>query len=367
MSQRNLPSDFQPYSGRIKEDTVIKNQYYVIEKLGDGCYAKVYLVQDINTDEVFALKAINKVHFKSNSKLKYMLDKEAKIHRSLDHPNIVELKDYFEDDNYVFFLLEYVFPGEVFEILYKEKGFSEKKAAKYIYQTTLALKHCHQHKVIHRDIKPENLLLNEKDQIKLADFGWATYGTGKSVVGSVHYNSPEMLRYQTYDHRADIWAIGILIYELLCCEQPFRGSGRNRKDKERETERMIKRCRLQENKYTRRLSKQAMNLIRRILVADPKKRPSYDQILADPWFSTQLTAEEINQMSQSNHQEENQEEKPKIVLKDGVIKTPQKEENKRIIINQPLKSDEEKKQKILFNQPLRSPDHEEESDSIDED
>lgn len=294
MSSKKLSKhDFKPYNGRVKEDTLVKDRYYVIEKLGDGCYAKVFLVQDIHSDEVFALKAINKVHFKSNSKLKYMLDKEAKIHRSLKHPNVCKLIDYFDDKNYVFFLLEYVFPGELFEILYKKKGFKEKDAADYAFQTALALKHCADNGVIHRDLKPENLLLNERGEIKLADFGWATYKFGSSVVGSVHYNSPEMLRYKKYDFKADVWALGILIYELLCCEQPFRGSGRNHKDKERNTEKLIKSCRLRETKYTRKLSRPAWNLIKRILVEDPKSRPTYDEILNDDWFKQQLTPEQL--------------------------------------------------------------------------
>jgi serine/threonine protein kinase len=287
------PEDFVPYSGRVKEDTLVANRYYVVEKLGDGCYAKVYLVQDITNNEIYALKAINKIHFKSNSKLRFMLDKEAKIHKSLNHENIVKLEDYFEDANYVFFLLEYIFPGELFEILNKKKGFSEKVAADYIFQTVLALRHCQDHEVIHRDLKPENLLLNEDGVIKLADFGWATHRQGNSVVGSVHYNSPEMLRYQKYDYRSDIWAVGVLIYELLCCQQPFRGTGRNQSDREKETEKLIKQCKIYENRYTKDISKDGWSLITRILVLDPTKRPTYDQILADKWFKNNLTAEQL--------------------------------------------------------------------------
>lgn len=283
--------EFKPYKGKIKEDTLIKDKYYVIEKLGDGCYAKVYLVQDINTDEVYALKAINKIHFKSNKKLRFMLDKEAKIHRQMNHPNVVKLNDYFEDQNYVFFLLEYVFPGEIFPILYKEKGFSERKAANYVYQVVQALKYCKDKNVLHRDLKPENLLLNEKGTIKLADFGWATYGHGSSVVGSVHYNSPEMLRYKRYDHRSDIWSLGVLIYELLCCEQPFRGEGRDSKEKEKETERLIKRGKIHYSRYTRHLSPEALDLIETILMLDPEQRPTYDEILAHPWFQINLPDE----------------------------------------------------------------------------
>lgn len=346
--------DFTPYDGRIKEDTLIKKRYYVVEKLGDGCYAKVYLVQDITNNAIYALKAINKVHFKSNSKLRFMLDKEAKIHRSLVHENIVRLEDYFEDENYVFFLLEYIFPGEVFEILQKKKGFPERQAADYIFQTVLALRHCQDNEVIHRDLKPENLLLNEDGVIKLADFGWATHRQGASVVGSVHYNSPEMLRYQKYDYRSDIWAVGVLIYELICCQQPFRGSGKNQKERENETEKLIKQCKIYENKYTKRISAEGWSLIKRILVLDPAKRPTYDQILADKWFQMHLPAEQLaranrSHSSSSSSPSSSSSSRPKIVMKKP-IESNSDSNNKRmdksvlsqfIKVNKPIREKEE--------------------------
>lgn len=288
-STMNDDEEIKPYEGKITEDSMVGDKYYVVQKLGDGCYAKVYLVQDTTNDRVYALKAINKKHFKTNYKLRHMLDKEARIHGMLNHPNIVKMERYFEDKNYVFFLLEYVHPGEIFPILYEKKGFSEARTAGYIYQVIQALKYCQSKDILHRDIKPENLLLNEKGIIKLADFGWATVGNGNSVVGSVNYNSPEMLRYEKYDYRSDIWAVGVLIYELLCCQQPFRGVGRTRNEKEKDTEKLIKRCKIHYNKYTARLTPEALDLIQKILVLNPQERPTYDEILSHPWFKINLT------------------------------------------------------------------------------
>lgn len=274
------------YQHRVSEDTLVKNRYYVLKKLGDGCYAKVFLVQDIKTEEVYALKAIRKIHFKSNSKLRYMLDKEAKIHRSSIHPNIVRLYDYFEDKDYVFFLLEYCYPGELFDILYDETdhGFDEYIAADFVYQVVQAFIYLRSKNVIHRDLKPENLLINEEGNLKLADFGWATFKKGSSVVGSTHYNSPEMLRYKMYDYKSDIWSIGVLIYELVCGDQPFRGKGKSSKEKEKATERLIKQCRIKRSKYTESISDEAMDLILQILQLDPSRRPDYEDILNHPWM-----------------------------------------------------------------------------------
>lgn len=286
--------EFPRYKDRIKEDTLVKDRYFVLEKIGDGCYAKVFLVQDViaGNGEIYALKAIRKVHFKNNRKLPLMLDKEAKIHRSLDHENIVKLYDYFEDKNYVFFLLDYISPGEIYPILYEEEGFEEEEAADYFYQLVQALIFCKSKNVLHRDLKPENLLLTEEGTVKLADFGWATYKKGSSVVGSVHYNAPEMLRYQEYDYHSDIWSAGVILYELLCCEQPFRGTGRGDKEKERSTERLIKSGRYKMSKYYKRLSRDAQNLISKLLVLDPLKRLEYEEILAHPWM--QKNAPQLN-------------------------------------------------------------------------
>ena len=277
LGDNEIPS----YEKRIKEETMIMDRYYVLEKIGDGCYAKVFLVQDThdNDGQIYALKAIRKVHFRNNSKLPYMLDKEAKIQSSLDHPNIVKLYRYFEDQYYVFFLMEYITPGEIYPILYEQDGFDEPEAADYFYQTIKALQYCWKNKVLHRDLKPENLLLTDDGVVKLADFGWATYKHGKSVVGSVHYNAPEMLRYELYDCKSDIWSMGVILYELLCCDQPFRGKGKNDKDKERATEKAIKSGKYKISKYFKGLSRSAQDLIDRLLDLDVDRRLSYEEIL----------------------------------------------------------------------------------------
>lgn len=308
-------ADVPKYQKVIKPDTLVKDKYYVLEKLGDGCYGEVYLVQDIKSKDgdIYALKSIQKKHFKGNRKLPYMLDKEAKIHRALNHPNIVRLYDYFEDDKYVFFLLEYITPGELFNILYEKDQFTEEEGASIVYQTAQALKCCQQHNVIHRDLKPENLLMSTDGTIKLADFGWATYRAGESVVGSVHYNAPEMLRYKRYDYRSDIWSLGVLVYELLCGEQPFKGKkkpGQSRKERERETELMIKGRMLRKTKYYQRLSPEAKDLIETILRLDPSKRPSYEQIFAHPWmqkYCPQLNPEAAERLRIQKLEEEEDE------------------------------------------------------------
>lgn len=299
-------SDHQPYQGKLKADTLVGGRYYVIDQLGDGCYAKVWLVQDLNhpKEEIYALKAINKRHFKSNRRLQYMLDKEAKIQKSLNHPNIVNLIRYFDDENYVFFVLEYIHPGEVFEILRRHDYFSEHRTANYLYQVIEGLKYCQQKNVVHRDIKPENLLLNDKGIVKIADFGWATYGHSTSIVGSVSYNSPEMLKERKYDYRSDIWAVGVLLFELTTGEQPFKSPKRYacKKKRDEAMEAEIKAGRINYCRESESLSPECLDLIQTILKTNPDERPSYDQILDHPWFQVnyfQKLDQELSEFSQS--------------------------------------------------------------------
>ena len=104
------------------------------------------------------------------------------------------------------------------------------------------------------------------------------------MVGSVHYNAPEMLRYELYDCKSDIWSMGVILYELLCCDQPFRGKGKNDKDKERATEKAIKSGKYKISKYFKGLSRSAQDLIDRLLDLDVDRRLSYEEILEHPWM-----------------------------------------------------------------------------------
>ena len=196
---------------------LLKGRYEIMDELGDGCYATVYLVQDQQTDSLYAMKATHKKHLKKNPELGPNLVREVRIHSSLDHPNILKFHREFDDNTYIYFLLEFVTPGEIYDVLYHERNqaddssqsggtngmstngmgsesdssedsddspFSEDEARDYFIQIIHALKYMRDKGVIHRDLKPENILLTEDGQIRLADFGWATTRPSDSVVGT---------------------------------------------------------------------------------------------------------------------------------------------------------------------------------------
>lgn len=284
--------------------------YEVMEVLGDGCYATVYLVMDLNDSDskLYALKAINKKHLKKNAELGPNLVREVKIHRGLDHINVTRFYKEFDDGTYIYFLLEFITPGEIYDVLYMERSmesesgdqsggsdnddgtdepFSEDESRDYFFQIILALIFLRDKGIIHRDIKPENILLTEDGVIKLADFGWATSKPSDSIVGTPEYNAPEMVKGSNkYDYKSDLWSAGVVLFEFLYRKRPFHAKhAKGEKAKEKETEKRICSGKIPfppANEDT--VSEEARDLITKIFTRNPRLRPDYEQVLAHPWM-----------------------------------------------------------------------------------
>ena len=175
-------------------------------------------------------------------------------------------------------LLEYAEKGDLFNHLNKKGGFPVKEACKYFTQTALALQHIHSCKLIHRDIKPENLLLDRNYNIKLCDFGWsAEYDEElrrETVCGTYEYMAPEILFHKQQTTGIDIWALGILLYELLHNKAPY--SGRSMSD-------VKKKIITSTIKFMPKMDPDAKDLIQKILRVKNDDRPSIKQILAHPF------------------------------------------------------------------------------------
>ena len=156
------------------------------------------------------------------------MKRELEIQWRLDHPNIVRLFGYFYDQSNIYVVLEYCKYGNLYQKLRRDKYFSEEKARLIIAQMVDALLYLQDRNVIHRDIKPENILIAdlEKMKVKLCDFGWSTHTIDErrtTFCGTVDYVAPELVYQEAYDHMIDIWAIGILTFELLTGQAPFTG------------------------------------------------------------------------------------------------------------------------------------------------
>ncbi|KAJ1368284.1 hypothetical protein KIN20_029383 [Parelaphostrongylus tenuis] len=139
----------------------------------------------------------------SKCNVEHQVNREIDIQYHLKHPNILQLKGYFHDQQRIYIILEFAEGGNLYERLKREVKLGEAEAAKYVRQLADALSYCHVRRIIHRDIKPENILLDRKGNAKIADFGWAVVSADsrrKTFCGTLDYMSPEMISRKTYDH-----------------------------------------------------------------------------------------------------------------------------------------------------------------------
>nr|XP_023654309.1 serine/threonine-protein kinase BRSK1-like isoform X4 [Paramormyrops kingsleyae] len=154
------------------------------------------------------------------------VEREIAILKLIEHPHVLKLHDVYENNKYLYLVLEHVSGGELFDYLVKKGRLTPKEARKFFRQIISALDFCHNHSICHRDLKPENLLLDEKNNIRIADFGMASLQVGDSLLetscGSPHYACPEVIRGEKYDGRkADVWSCGVILFALLVGALPF--------------------------------------------------------------------------------------------------------------------------------------------------
>lgn len=193
--------------------------------LGRGCTGVVRLGTHVDTGFQVALKIMKKKHLNSKPKLWQKVRRETAILKLIEHPNILKLYDVLETPDKLYLILEHVKGGELFDYITKKGRLDRDEALKLFAQIVQGLEHCHLHSICHRDLKPENLLLDERRNIKIADFGMAQLmkeGLLSTSCGSPHYASPEVIHGGQYDgKRSDVWSIGVILYALITGSLPF--------------------------------------------------------------------------------------------------------------------------------------------------
>uniref|UniRef100_A0AAY4C5T7 Serine/threonine-protein kinase PLK n=1 Tax=Denticeps clupeoides TaxID=299321 RepID=A0AAY4C5T7_9TELE len=276
-----------PRSAPLKEvpdvllDTRAKKRYLRGRFLGKGGFAKCYEITDVDTKEVFAGKVVSKsLLLKPHQKEK--MSTEIAIHRSLDNPHVVGFRGFFEDDDFVFVVLEICRRRSLLELHKRRKAVTEPEARYFMRQTILGCMYLHNNRVIHRDLKLGNLFLSDDMEVKIGDFGLATKiefdgERKKTLCGTPNYIAPEVLCKKGHSFEVDIWSLGCILYTLLVGKPPFETSCL------KETYGRIKK-----NEYSipRHISPAAASLIRRMLHAEPSLRPSISDLLADEFFTS---------------------------------------------------------------------------------
>jgi len=274
------------------------DNYELKEELGKGAFSVVKRCVQRHTGLEFAAKIINTKKLSARDFQK--LEREARICRKLQHPNIVRLHDSIQEESFHYLVFDLVTGGELFEDIVAREFYSEADASHCIQQILESVNHCHSNGVVHRDLKPENLILSEKPKsqpenlllasktkgaaVKLADFGLAIEVQGDQqawfgFAGTPGYLSPEVLKKEPYGKPVDIWACGVILYILLVGYPPFWDEDQHR---------LYAQIKAGAYDYPSpewdTVTPEAKNLINQMLTVNPSKRIRAEEALKHPWI-----------------------------------------------------------------------------------
>ena len=268
----------------------MKATYKIINFLGEGSFGRAYLAQCDNDNNKYVIKQITLEGMDDEEKRETF--NEAKILKKLDHPNIIKFKEVFlqrQPKPALNIVTEYADGGDLGQKIEKQKKLkvplSEAQILDYITQICLALQHIHKKKIIHRDLKSGNIFLMKSGIVKVGDFGIAkglqsTWEKAKTFVGTPYFLSPEIINNQPYDNKSDIWALGVLLYELMTFQMPFNAVSLPMLS--------IKINRGVYKAPPSTYSSDIRNLLKKCLTVNPDKRPSIDEILKLPLIKNRI-------------------------------------------------------------------------------
>ncbi|XP_048199852.1 serine/threonine-protein kinase SIK3 isoform X4 [Perognathus longimembris pacificus] len=253
--------------------------YYEIDRtIGKGNFAVVKRATHLVTKAKVAIKIIDKTQLDEENLKKIF--REVQIMKMLCHPHIIRLYQVMETERMIYLVTEYASGGEIFDHLVAHGRMAEKEARRKFKQIVTAVYFCHCRNIVHRDLKAENLLLDANLNIKIADFGFSNLFTPgqllKTWCGSPPYAAPELFEGKEYDGpKVDIWSLGVVLYVLVCGALPFDGSTLQNL-----------RARVLSGKFRIPffMSTECEHLVRHMLVLDPNKRLSMEQICKHKWM-----------------------------------------------------------------------------------
>jgi calcium/calmodulin-dependent protein kinase I len=271
------------------ERKTLSDYYTIGEEIGRGSFSVVKKGKSKLTGREVAVKCVQKKYIKEK-----LMEREIKIMKKIQHPNVLPLIEVFQNKDYVFLILELVTGGELFDKIVEKGNYSEKDACFLVRQILEAVKYLHEHGVVHRDLKPENLLCaSDYDttmHIYVADFGLSRLFEDNELFttycGSPEYVAPEVLACGPYDSSVDVWSVGVITYILLTGFLPFYDKNHVKLFEK-----------IQNVDYNwddcPEVSPAAKHFIQHLLVKDPKQRFTAAQALNHPW----VKGEGVSQLS----------------------------------------------------------------------
>jgi serine/threonine-protein kinase Chk2 len=282
-------------SESAKLPEVFREKYMMSKVLGRGACGEVKLAFERETCRKFAVKCITKKTFSVGPRLGPGIMDEVKILKELSHPCIIEIEDVFESNDMLYIVLELVEGGELFDRVVGIGKFTEPQAKLLFYQMLIAVKYLHDRNITHRDLKPENILLSSEANetlIKVTDFGVSRFvgetSLMKTLCGTPTYLAPEVLTsagMAGYSKAVDCWSLGVILFICLGGYPPFSDEIEEHSLKDQITKGIYS----FPKEYWKDVSSDAIDLIKKLLTVDPKKRISTAQALDHKWMKVIFT------------------------------------------------------------------------------
>ena len=256
------------------------SDFTIISVIGRGYFGKVMLVENKQTGDLFAIKAVPKKRLIESGRPNTIIA-ERNIMMMIKNPFIVQLHFAFQSKTKFYLGLEYAPGGELFYHMEQIGLIPLDDARLYLAEIALALEHLHKYGIVYRDLKPENILFDSEGHVKLTDFGLSkdlkmSQNNTQTFVGTNHYLAPEIVMGLPYSYEVDWWALGILLCEMLTGVTPFKGDNRAKIFESIANDKPI---------LPTGIDEEAGSLILSLLTKDPKKRPKFDEISQHPFFS----------------------------------------------------------------------------------
>ncbi|CAD8078605.1 unnamed protein product [Paramecium primaurelia] len=292
--EQRVIQKWKTYMAKYTIQRHFQKHYKILKLIGQGSHAKVYKIQRKQDSNIFAVKIFKKEKIIQKEKGVESLILEIDIMRKLNHENVIQLHEVFEDFEKVYLIIDHLQGGDLFKkVQCSLDQYSEHIVQNLMYNLFNSLKYLHSKNIIHRDIKPENLIFRSKSNmidIVIADFGLSDIYNDNDIYlfqrcGTVGYVAPEVLKDHIYNHKVDIFSAGVILFILLTGQMPFTNYENS---EELVTSNYL--CRIDYDKLNdKNISEQAQNLVKLLLEEDISLRPSAEEVLLHEWFTNPKT------------------------------------------------------------------------------